>query len=132
MRKAATVIGSALLMLATAASAAPTKSEIKAEADLAKLLEGRVAGKPVSCINLRDIRTSRIFPGTAIMYQVGSTYYVNRPQSASFLRRDDILITDTHSSQLCSIDIVRLMDSTSRFPTGSVGLGEFVPYKKVK
>ena len=132
MRKALTLIGSALLLVATSASAAPSKSTLKGEADLAKTLEGMVPGKPVDCINLRDIRTSRIFPGTAIAYQVGSTWYVNRPDNASFLRRDDILITNTHSPQLCSIDVVRTMDSGAHFPTGSVGLSKFVPYKKVK
>jgi hypothetical protein len=31
---------------------------------------------------------------------------------------------------LCSIDVVHLIDRTSRFERGFVGLGKFVPYVK--
>ncbi|MBS0502754.1 MAG: hypothetical protein JSS55_02930 [Proteobacteria bacterium] len=103
------------------------------EARLDRMLEGRVAGRPVDCINLRDIRSSQIIDGTAIVYQVGGKLYVNRPRGgASSLDRDDILVTNTVTSQLCSIDVVHLVDRTSRFQTGFVQLGEFVPYAKPK
>ena len=56
---------------------------------------------------------------------------MNRPTSGQrSLDRNDILVTDTHSSQLCSIDTVRLIDRSSQFYSGFVGLGEFVPYTK--
>ena len=51
---------------------------------------------------------------------------------ASWLNDNDVLVTDTHSSQLCSIDVVRLFDNASRMPNGSVGLGKFIPYTKPK
>ena len=103
------------------------------EARIAKALEGRVAGKPTDCIRQTDIRSSQIFDRTAILYEMSNgTYYLNRPKSgAEFLSRDDILVTDTHSQDLCSIDLVRLLDNVSRFPSGSLGLGPFVPYTKV-
>ena len=102
------------------------------EAKIARALEGRVAGKPTDCIRQIDIRSSQIFDRTAILYEMSNgTYYLNRPQSgAAFLSRNDILVTDTHSQDLCSIDIVRLLDNVSRFPSGSLGLGPFVPYTK--
>jgi len=40
------------------------------------------------------------------------------------------MVTDTRSSQLCSIDTVRLYDNGSRMEMGWVGLGDFVPYAK--
>jgi len=117
-----------LLGGAGAAIAHPSDKS-QGEAKLAKALEGRVAGAPVDCIQLRDIRSSQIIDGTAILYDTGSTLYLNRPESgASWLHDDDVLVTDTHSSQLCSIDVVRLFDSASRTPDGSVGLGKFIPY----
>lgn len=120
-------------ILSTTPSLAAARPNPAAEATLAKALEGRVAGKPVDCLYLHDIRSSRIIDGTAILYETSNRkLYVNRPDSGeSFLRRDDILVTDTHSPQLCSIDIVRLYDSTARMERGSVGLGKFVPYAKV-
>ena len=104
------------------------------EAALAKEIEGRVPGKPVNCLFLRDIRSTRIIDGTAIIYESsGNLLYVNRPASgASSLNRNDVLVTSTSISQLCNVDIVRLYDMASRFQRGSVGLGDFVPYKKVK
>lgn len=47
---------------------------------LEKILAGRVAGKPTSCINLRNTTSSQIIEGRAIVYRVGSTLYVNEPR----------------------------------------------------
>lgn len=133
MRIISTLILTAALAT-TAASAAPSaKIQAKAEARLAKLLDGRTAGKPVDCINLRDIQSSEIIDGVGIVYRVGaSKLYVNRPKDAGTLDSDDIMVTDTRTSQLCSIDTVRLVSRTSRFPTGFVFLEKFVPYTKVQ
>ncbi|HLL59849.1 MAG TPA: hypothetical protein VK391_08185, partial [Allosphingosinicella sp.] len=102
------------------------------EARLARALEGRVAGEPVNCISLRNIRSSQIIDDTAILYDAGRTIYVNRPREGRrSLNRHDVLVTKTFSSQLCSIDVVHLYDSASRFQTGVVFLDEFVPYRRV-
>jgi hypothetical protein len=124
------LLAGALLLVAGAAQAAPDRSP---EARLARALDGRVAGTPVDCLYLHNIRSSQIIDGTAILYETnGGTLYVNRPRSgASSLRWGNVLVTDTHSSQLCSIDVVHLYDSGSRMQTGFVGLGEFVPYTKL-
>lgn len=118
------------LTMAGSASAA-----VAPEARLEKLLQGRMAGKPVDCINSRDIRSTQIIDRTAIVYRVGSKLYVNRPRSgASSLDRDDILVTRQFggTSQLCRIDMVQLIDRAALFPTGFVALGEFVPYMRLK
>ncbi len=118
----------ALCAIAGAASAArPSPDE-----QLAKAIAGRVAGEPVKCIPLRNIRSTEVIDRTAIVYGGhGRTIYVNRPTSGTaFLRDDMILVTDTRSSELCNIDIVKLMDPGSKMISGSVGLGDFVPYTK--
>jgi hypothetical protein len=126
----------AIIAAALCAVAAPALSASSAtprgEARLAKALEGRVAGKPVNCLSLHDIRSSEIIDGTAIVYRTGANkLYVNRPSiGRESLDDDDILVTRTYGSQLCSIDTVRLLDRTSRFYSGFVGLGEFVPYTR--
>ena len=104
----------------------------KAEAKLAKKLEGRVAGTPVRCISLPTIRSSTVIDGKAIIYDAGNVIYVNIPANgASTLDDDDILVTNTTGSQLCDLDIVRLVDRSSHFQTGFVSLDKFVPYRKV-
>ena len=131
MRKtiAAVFAAATVLSLSVAADARP---KITPEAKLAKMLDGRVAGKPQDCIFLPSIRGSRIVDNTAIVYDAGRTLWVNRPRSgAESLDDDDILVTRLHSSSLCSIDIVELRDRYGHFYNGFVGLGEFVPYRKV-
>lgn len=123
----------ALLAASLVTGAAAPAAVNTPEARLAKAIEGRVAGTPVDCIQQRDIRSAQIIDRTAIVYTVGSTVYVNRPESgANFMDSNDIMVTDTHSPQLCSIDIVRLVDNGSRMMSGTIGLGKFVPYTKPK
>ena len=129
MRKYLPLLAASLLLGAGAAQARP----VDGEAELARALEGRVAGEPVNCISLYRARSSRVIPGTAIIYDSGGTIYVNRPRSgAESLNRWDALVTRTPSTQLCSIDTVQVVDLTSRMMTGIVFLGDFVPYRRVR
>ena len=124
------------LIAAAAVAGAPgprAREKIAPQAKLPKLLEGRVAGEPQNCISLSTARSSQIIDKTAIVYKVGNTLWVNRPKGgAESLDDDDILVTRTTSSQLCSIDTIQLRDRTSHFYTGFVSLGEFVPYRRAK
>jgi hypothetical protein len=125
----------AILCLGAATIAAPAIAGERQspEMKLQKLLDGRIAGKPVDCINLSSVSSSQIIDGRAIVYRVGARLYVNEPRSgADRLDDDDVMVTRTFGSQLCSIDTVHLVDSTSRFPRGFVQLGKFVPYTKPK
>jgi hypothetical protein len=120
----------ASLLLAGTSQAAP---RLDPEAKLARALEGRVAGDPVDCVDLRRVRSSRIIDRTAIVYDAGGTIYVNRPRSGSeSLDQYDIMVSKLYSSRLCSIDTVQMVDPTSRINTGFVLLGDFVPYRKVR
>ncbi len=119
----------ALLLSTTAAQAAP---RLHPEQQLARILQGRVAGTPVNCVNLQNIRSTQIIDRTAIIYDAGSTIYVNRPRDAGSLDHWDTLVTRLHSSRLCSVDVVQLYESSSQTWTGSVFLGDFVPYKRVR
>jgi hypothetical protein len=117
----------ALLALAPAQA----KPRLSPEQQLAKQLEGRVAGEPVRCISLHRVRSSRIIEDTAIVYDAGGTIYVNRPRAgAEDLDHWDTMVTRLHGSQLCSVDTVKLVDPASRIMTGIVFLGDFVPYRR--
>ena len=98
--------------MALSGPAAVAKPKLSGEEQLAKLLEGRVAGEPQDCISLSSARSSQIIDKTAIVYRVGSTLWVNRPKGgAESLDDDDILVTKTIGSQLCSIDPVELREA---------------------
>jgi hypothetical protein len=127
------LIGAALAGCGVPAIAAGDRNA-QAEAQLAKALQGRVAGKPVSCINLSTVRSSTIIDRTAILYRTsGGQLYLNTPQTGKeSLDDDDILLTTNPVSQLCRMDVVVLFDRIARFETGFVSLGDFVPYSRVR
>ena len=128
MRKIALILASTALLVGPALQA---KERLTGEQQLAKLLEGREAGQPVSCIPLSSTSDSRIIDKTAIVYDSGRTIYVNRPRHPESLDSDDVMVTRLHTSQLCRLDTVRLHDSSGFQFTGFVGLEDFVPYRRV-
>jgi hypothetical protein len=129
MRKLLPLLVGSLALVAGSAQAKPADHE----AELDRAVAGRVAGEPVDCIDMHRVRSSHIIPGTAIVYDAGSVVYVNRPRGgAESLSQWDIMVNRLWSSQLCSIDTVQLLDQGSRMYSGTVFLGEFVPYRRVQ
>ena len=98
---------------------------------LAKLLEGRVAGEPRSCINTRVNSESQVIDGTALVYGRGRTIWVNVPANARDLDDRDALLVRQYGANLCRQDIVTTFDTNGGFYTGNVFLGDFVPYTRV-
>jgi hypothetical protein len=49
------------------------------EAKLARMLEGRTAGEPVSCISALAATRIEVIEHVGIVYDAGSTIYVARP-----------------------------------------------------
>ena len=120
-----------LLAIAGAASA---RDRLTGEAELAKLLEGRVAEWPVSCIRDYPSGHTRAIDGTALVFGSGSVIYVNRTRDPASIDEDDALVIRKFGTgtQLCNNDIVTTMDTVSRFYTGNVSLTEFVPYRRAR
>ncbi|GAA4049034.1 hypothetical protein [Parerythrobacter jejuensis] len=106
----------------------PTKGEKK----LAKLLEGREAGEPESCIRDRPISRFQVIDKTAIVYKIGRTYWVNYTRDPKNLDDSDTLVFRRFGSQVCKTDIVTTIDRFNGFYTGNVFLDDFVPYRKVE
>lgn len=104
----------------------------KGEKKLAKLLEGRVAGEAKSCIRDRPVRSFQVIDGTAIVYRIGSTIWVNRTKNPDSLDDNDALVFRRYGSQICSTDIVSTIDRLGGFYTGNVFLDKFVPYRKAE
>jgi hypothetical protein len=129
MRKLLPMLVGSLALVAGPAQAKPADHE----AELARVVAGRVAGEPVDCIDMHRVRSSHIIPGTAIVYDAGGVVYVNRPRGgAESMDQWDIMVNRLYSSELCSIDTVQLIDQGSQMYSGTVFLGEFVPYRRVE
>jgi predicted solute-binding protein len=128
MRKIAVALAATAALLGTVSlDARPRLTPVER---LDKLLEGRVPGKPVSCISNFETRDMQVLDKTAIVYGSGSTIWVNVPKNARDLDDDDIMVTRTSGSQLCDLDIVHTVDRSSHMTTGFLSLGKFVPYKR--
>lgn len=111
------------------AAAAPTKGEVK----LAKLLEGRVAGEPRSCVRSLPSERIEVIDGTALVVGRGNTIYVNIPHDPQSLDDSDVLvIRRTNGTSLCRLDWIETHDRFVGFYTGNVMLSDFVPYTRVK
>jgi hypothetical protein len=130
MRKFVSLLTGAVLLAAVPAAAAPRLSP---DAKLAQALEGRIAGEAVNCISLHGARSSQVIENSAIVYRSGGTLYVNRPRAgAESLNNWDAMLTRTFSSQLCSGDVIEIVDTATGHMRGLVFLGDFVPYKRAR
>jgi hypothetical protein len=110
-------------------AAAPAQDRGR-EAELDRLLEGRIAGPPVRCVNQRLVRTTRVINGTAFVYRIGSVLYVNRPRlGADTLDRRYALVTQRGTSLLCAGDPVQSTDLYSGI-TKLVIPDDFVPWRR--
>lgn len=124
-----------LVVLAAAGCAPqePPAMTVKQEADFQKVIEGRSAGPPQSCVSLRLLSGNKTYGEGVIVFDgtTGSTVYVNRPPNGCpELRSGRALRTRTTTDQLCRNDIVTVFDPTVGIEYGSCGLGDFVPYRR--
>jgi len=109
-----------------------TGSAQAAQPSLDKVLAGRTAGKPTSCIQQNFIDSSDTFDG-AILYRMKSgPDYLNRPDQCSQLRPGRGLVSRTPTTSICRGDIIQVVDFASHFNYGACGLGDFIPYPRVR
>jgi len=128
-RIALTLAGAALALSGAAVSAKPTLGE-EGEARLARMLEGRTAGDPVSCISAMRSNDIQIIQHVGVVYEAGDTIYVARPSDPRAFGPWDVPIIERFGSQLCKHDIKRTIDRNDGFVSHVVFLSDFVPYTK--
>lgn len=132
MRKILTAVALTALVLSGGAVSAKQTIAERGQVKLAKMLDGREPGQPVSCIsNMRNLDLT-VIDRTALVYGSGKTIYVNRTQDPRWIDRDDIIVSrPTNASQLCKLDSVYTMDRSTHMRGGAVMLDDFVPYTKM-
>jgi len=126
-----------LLALAAGCASTPkTDAQLKAQArEAAKLdeaLAGFTPGKPVDCVDNRDLRSPESYGDNTILFRTGNKliYRTDTSGSCSGIGRGEALITRQWGSRLCKGDIARTADLTTGFQSGVCSFGEFVPYRK--
>jgi hypothetical protein len=131
MPKAVLILAAAALALTGTAVSAKSTVE-KGEAQLAKILGGRTAGEPMTCISVTVLgRQLKIIDGVGVTYRRGDTIYVSRVDRPENLRWTDRSRFDsTTPGKMCAGDRLWTSDIKTGTPSGSVQLLEFVPYAR--
>lgn len=130
MNKLALILAGAALALTGGAASAKQSLAERGEARLARMLEGRTPGEPVTCISAMRSNDIRVIEHVGIVYDAGSTIYVARITDPKMLDAWEVPVIERFGSQLCSTDIIRTVDRSSGFFTGAVFLSDFVPYRR--
>lgn len=126
----------ALPLLASCANTPPSQSQLRAEArDAAKLeetLAGFTPGKPVNCVENRDLRGPEAYGENTLLFRTSRKLIWRTETSGSCndVKRGDALITHQYTSRLCKGDIARTANLQAGFQSGSCVIGAFVPYRK--
>lgn len=97
---------------------------------LASELEGRVAGKPVDCIDKSRLDGPQIVDGGTLIYrESGRRIWRNDPiGGCPGLRTGDTMVIEVWGSQLCRNDHFRSVAPGSSIPGAICRLGSFTPY----
>jgi hypothetical protein len=100
-------------------------------ADLARVLAGRTAGPPQSCIQTQPDLNLHAVDQTTIAYGLGSTIYVNHIGACPGLRElSTIIVVSATGSQYCRGDRIRANEPGSIIPGPTCNLGDWIPYKR--
>lgn len=100
--------------------------------DLAKALEGRVAGKPENCISASRVNGPEIIDDRNILYrQSGARVWRNQlADKCAPMRDNDYLVVEAYGDQICKFDRFRVVNRNSGLPSSYCILGSFTPYDK--
>lgn len=124
----------AAAMLAGCSTAPPPMGmEAQSEARLQNLIDGKVAGQPMSCLAPRRADRMVVIDDNTVAFREGSNVYVNRIQGGCNQLGSGFyaLVTRSYgSSGLCRGDIAQVADLTTGTTVGSCVLGDFVPYSR--
>lgn len=133
MRLMSLALASGLLASCTTAPQPTYRSEAK-NAELAKLLEGKVAQRPVTCLPHYRADDMRIIDEETIAFRDGGrqTYVAHMPGGCSNLGvGSTAIVTELHgTADLCRGDIARVVDTVNGMTIGSCAWGDFTPYTR--
>lgn len=97
-------------------------------------LAGRVAGKPVNCIDPQMNNGPTIIDADTILYNAnGRRLYRTGPVGkCPSLRPMTTLIVEIRSGQLCRNDLFRVLEPGTTIPSAYCRFRDFTPYEKPK
>jgi hypothetical protein len=126
MRKSLWAAGTsaAFMLVATASVAAPRDA----------IPNATPIGKPVSCVPSYQIRETRVHGDSTIDFVMngGKVYRNTLPNSCPSLGFEERFLYKTSISQLCSVDVITVLQSPGLSRGATCGLGMFQPVELEK
>lgn len=119
-----------LIPLALIGVFAATPALSSRDDELARALAGRVAGKPVDCIDASYASGPEIVDDHTLLYRDGGrrVWRNDLPAACPGLRPMDTLVVDLFGSQLCRNDHFRAVSPGSPIAGAICRMGSFTPY----
>ena len=95
----------------------------------------RAVGEPKNCVSIPQIRSTKVIDNSTIDFRMAGckTYRNSLPQSCPWLKFEDKFSYRTSLSQLCNVDLVRVLhEQGGQLTEGAgCGLGKFQMVEKV-
>jgi len=121
----------AMAVASCATAPEPATRGAEAQRNFERLIAGKTAGAPQTCVPTINTSDLTIIDGRTIAYRLGSrtTYIVHLSGGCSGLTSGYTLVTEHFGgSGPCRGDAARVVDLTSRIPVGSCIVNQIVPY----
>ncbi len=102
--------------------------------DRSAIPEATEDGDPVSCVSLSRVRETRVHGDSTIDFVMsgGKVFRNTLPYSCPSLGFEERFLYKTSIDQICSVDIITVLQSPGLSQGPSCGLGKFQPVKLVK
>lgn len=124
------LIGAALASCTTAPE--PVQRTPDKQGELAQLLAGKMAGKPISCLQSYETNDQRVIDDRTIAYPLGSrtVYVMHLSPGCHMLGTGNyaLLTRQFGGMGMCRGDIAQVLDTLSHTTVGSCGIDAIVPY----
>lgn len=135
MRTMPLLIAGAVVASCSTAPPVPTRTA-QGQQEIQRLLAGKVAGTPVSCLPSYNANDMRVIDENTIAFRVGggSRVFVGRTSGCSNLRPGGpyaLLTRQYGGTGLCRGDIAQVFDPLSHMTVGSCVIQDFTPYTTV-
>ena len=123
----------ALMLVACNAQPMAPDRDPRGEARLAQLLAGKVAGKPVDCLEPYRMNDMEVIDRDTIAYRDGRTVYIQNTDGYCYPSGRaggyTLVTTRVGTNQTCRGDISKVVDSSSGSFAGSCSYNDFIPYR---
>ena len=110
----------------------PATRSAEAQAEFQKLIAGKVAGRPLTCLQSYRSGEMVTIDNSTVAFKNGSTVYVNHliGECSGLKSGWSTLVTRSSGPGMCRGDIADVADVRTGMVVGSCAIGDFTPYTR--